>query len=365
MDKSAVKMGESASEMDEVRSEDGQVAANLRNLLRQQAAVAGFGSFALRQSDLVTILNEAARVCAEVLSAPFCNICRYRSDENDLLIEAGYGWQEGVVGHVVSPADENSPQGRAFVTGEPSICKNLREDNDFKLPPFYAAHGIVSTIDVVIKGDERPYGVLEIASDVQHDFDLHDIEFLAGFANALAEAVATSALTSVLQTTIDRMENLVEEKDHLLEQKNVLAEELQHRVRNNLQLVYTMLSKLLSDTADRAGQRGVKSVARRVSTLAQVYDHLHGDAMTRTMDFALYCEIAVSQPGRDTRGVEQCHHADLRKRRDHPRSRHGDDAGPCRHGAGHQLLRTRISERQGIGQRVRTKRCRRMPVPRQ
>jgi two-component sensor histidine kinase len=84
------------------------------------------------------------------------------------------------------------------------------------------------------------------------------------------------------------MKVLVEEKDRLLDQKKVLAEELQHRVRNNLQLVYGMLSKQLDDTPDKAGQRGIKAIARRVSTLAQVYDHLLGAEMTRTTDFGRY-----------------------------------------------------------------------------
>jgi two-component sensor histidine kinase len=263
-------------------------AARVRKLLRQQAAIAGFGSFALRQSDLLKILTEAARVCAEGLSVPFCKVCRYRSAQNDLLIEAGHGWQPGVVGHVVSCADESSPQGRAFITGEPSICNDLRKDNEFQLPPFYAAHGIVSTIDVVIKGGDQPYGVLEIDSDKQQDYDQHDIDFLTGFANVLAEAVATSARVAMLQATVERTNDLIEEKDRLLEQKKVLAEELQHRVRNNLQLVYGMLSRLVDDTADEAGQRGIRAVARRVSTLGQVYDHLLGTEMTRTTDFGGY-----------------------------------------------------------------------------
>ena len=257
-------------------------AARVRKLLRQQAAIAGFGSFALRQSDLLKVLTEAARVCADGLSVPFCKVCRYRAAENDLLIEAGHGWKPGVVGHVVSRADETSPQGRAFVTGEPSICNDLRKDNQFELPPFYAEHGIVSTIDVVIKGnDEQPYGVLEIDNNQQHDYGQHDIDFLTGFANVLAEAVATSARTTLLQATIEQMKVL-------LDQKKVLAEELQHRVRNNLQLVYGMLSKQLDDTTDEAGQRGLKAIARRVSTLAQVYDHLLGAEMTRTTDFGSY-----------------------------------------------------------------------------
>src|ERR1700710_1843784 len=179
-------------------------AAEIQKLLRQQAAIARFGSFALRERDLMRILTEAVRVCAEGLNVPFSKVCRYRAEENDLLIVAGHGWQPGVVGHVVSRADESSPQGRAFVTGKPSICNDLRKDNEFKLPAFYADHGIVSTIDVVIKGNDQPYGVLEIDSDKQQDYDQHDIDFLTGFANVLAEAVATSVRVAILQTTVER-----------------------------------------------------------------------------------------------------------------------------------------------------------------
>jgi two-component sensor histidine kinase len=287
-------------------SENGTNAAQVDKLLRQQAAVAHFGSFALRESDVLKVLTEAARVCAECLGVPFSKVCRYREKENDLLIEAGNGWHAGVVGNVVSRADITSPQGRAFITGKPSICNDLRDDNDFKLPPFYAEHGIVSSIDVVIKGsdDQHPYGVLEIDNNQQHDYDQHDIDFLTGFANVLAEAVATSARTSILQCTIDRMKVLVDEKDRLLEQKKVLAEELQHRVRNNLQLVYGMLSRQLDDTPDTAGQRGIKAISRRVSTLAQVYDHLLGNEMARTTDFGSYVKslclnLAELQAGSD------------------------------------------------------------------
>ena len=54
--------------------------------------MATFGSLAFRETGLVKILNEAARICAECLNVPFCTVFRYRSKDNDLLIEAGYGW---------------------------------------------------------------------------------------------------------------------------------------------------------------------------------------------------------------------------------------------------------------------------------
>lgn len=89
---------------------------DIARLLRQQEALATFGSFALGENDLGLVLTEAARVCAESLEVAFCKACRYRAEENDLLVEAGVGWKPGVVGGVVSRADHSSPQGRAFTT---------------------------------------------------------------------------------------------------------------------------------------------------------------------------------------------------------------------------------------------------------
>ena len=283
------------------KASDGE-SPEIRRLRRQQAALASFGSYALGEPDLEKVLTEAARVCAEGLEVPFCKVCRYRAEQNDLLVEAGVGWHKGVIGHVVSRADESSPQGRAFTTGEPVICSDLRTDSSFVLPAFYTEHGIISTVDVVIKKEGQPYGVLEVDSPVQHDYDQHDIDFLTGFANVLAEAVNTSKRTRALQNAVDRMKDMVADRDRLLESKNallteknrllddkvVLAQELQHRVRNNLQLVYGMLSRQLEATEDTSGKEGLGAIARRVLTLAQVYDHLLGTGLSNSIEFGAY-----------------------------------------------------------------------------
>jgi signal transduction histidine kinase len=189
-------------------------AAKMQKLLRQQTAIARFGSFALRELDLSNILGEAVRVCAEGLGVRFSQVYRYRAENNDLVVAAGYGWRDQVIGHVVSRADKSSPQGRAFTTGEPSIC--------YDLPPSYAAHGIISIVDVIIKAnDGQPYGILEIAADQPRDYDQYDIHFLNGFASVLAEAVSTAARGAALQVTVDQMKALVAEKDRLLHEKNV------------------------------------------------------------------------------------------------------------------------------------------------
>ena len=267
------------------------MARDIEGLLRQQAALAAFGSFAFNETDLSKILNEAARICARSLDARFCKICRYRPDHNDLLIVAGCGWQDNILGRVVSQADESSPQGRAYTTRQPVIVRNLVEENVYEPPLFYSQHGIISTVDVIIQArDGTAFGVLEVDSDKQYGYDEHDINFLTGFANVLAEAVATSDRNQVLQETLEHMRTLVIEKDRLLEERHVLSQELQHRVRNNLQLVNDMLNAQLREPEGQS-ERGIRGIIRRVMTLAQVYDHLLGIGMSGWLDFGAYAKL--------------------------------------------------------------------------
>ena len=211
---------------------------------------------------------------------PFAKFCRHREAEDDLIVEAGHGWYVGVVGTVVSAADGKSTQGRAFVTGEPVILEDLSHNNSFALPPFYAEHKIVATADVLIKGTGEPWGVLEVDSQIARKFDQHDINFLTSFANVIAEAVATAGRIGVLNTTIEQMKSLIADKE-------VLAGELQHRVRNNLQLLSGMLSRQI-DVSDNGGREGVRAIARRVMSLAAICDHLLGNGLSRNMDFDRY-----------------------------------------------------------------------------
>ena len=257
------------------QTEDHKNDRTIEKLLRQQRALADFGSFAFKETSLLIILAEAARICAVSLEVPFCKICRYRQSENDLLIEAGCGWDQGVVGRVVSQADETSPQGRAYVTREPVVIRDIREANNLALPDFYFQHGIISTVDVVIATrDGAPYGILEIDSPVLHQYDDHDINFLTGFANVLAEAVATTQRNEAMQ--------------RLLDQQRLLAEELQHRVRNNLQMVSGMLYSYSRTDIDDNAREEVGSIANRVMTLAQIYDCLLGVGLSETIDLKAY-----------------------------------------------------------------------------
>ncbi len=167
------------------------------------------------------------------------------------------------------------------MTREPVIIRDIRDANNLVLPDFYLQHGIVSTVDVVISTLEgMPYGILEIDSPTLHQYDQHDINFLTGFANVLAEAVATARRNEAMQI--------------LLERQKLLAEELQHRVRNNLQMVSAMLHNYARTGIDDNAREEVNSISNRVMTLAQIYDSLLGVGLSQEIDLKSYLKQLCS-----------------------------------------------------------------------
>jgi two-component sensor histidine kinase len=254
----------------------------LETLRKRALALAKFGTFAFSELNLGKILFEAALICADCLETSFSKICEYREQENHLRIVAGCGWRSGIVGYATSAADQSSPQGRAFATGEPQLCGNVAEANSYSLPSFYAEHGILSTVDVLVASKSGgSFGVLEVDSVSEDAFDRDDIDFLTAFANILAEAVATAERAEALRKTLVRMEHLVAEKE-------VLSQELKHRVRNNLHLVFGLLMAEVGAKHDPHSIFAFRSIALRVMGLAGVFDHLLGTGMGKTISFGDY-----------------------------------------------------------------------------
>jgi DNA-binding response OmpR family regulator len=191
---------------------DAELTKQINRLRRQQMELARFGTFALDEHDLGNVFAAVTRISAECLGAPYATIYQYRPEESDLLATAGFGWKPGVIGQVVSQPDRSSPHGRAFADRGPVVGGDLVMDETFVRSPHYAEYGIVSTVDVTIGNDDRrgrgPYGVLEVDSTVRSTYSSHDVDFLTGLANILAQAIDTAKREAALNDAAERLRDM-------------------------------------------------------------------------------------------------------------------------------------------------------------
>jgi GAF domain-containing protein len=156
--------------------------------LRQQEVLSEFGVAALRTRDLEKLLDIAVMLCAKGMQTKFCKIARYIPAENSLFACAGVGWKPGVIGSFLI-ADLDNPAGYAVHTGEPIISDHLTNTARFRTPKILADHGIKRAINVVIRQQEIPWGILEVDSPRSDRFTGADLVFLQGFAHMLSVAI--------------------------------------------------------------------------------------------------------------------------------------------------------------------------------
>jgi len=245
--------------------------------LEQQKMVADFGVFALGPSSVDFVLAEACRVASEGLQTEFAKVLRFQAASDDLLVVAGIGWHAGVVGHATLDAGQGSPAGYALHTGQPVLSNNLVDEKRFRTPSLLVEHGIHSAINVAIPGP-NPFGVLEVDGTLRGQFADADIAFLQALANVLAAALARNETEQA--------------KDALLREKDLLMQEVHHRVKNSLQLVRTLLH-LQARNADDDIRAELEKAAGRIMTIGAVHRRLYDGGSVTETDAVAYLQALI------------------------------------------------------------------------
>jgi PAS domain S-box-containing protein len=159
----------------------------------QQAAVAKLGIEVLASDDLQTLMDEATALVARTLEVEYAKVVELLSGGEELLLRAGVGWREGLVGEARESAGVGSEAGYTLSSEEPVIMDDLRTEERFSTTPLLEDHGVVSGMSVVIHGQEGPFGALCAHTRSRRTFSEDDINFLQAVANVLATAIEREA----------------------------------------------------------------------------------------------------------------------------------------------------------------------------
>lgn len=178
--------------------------AELRTRAHQRAAIAWLGQRALTQADLPGLMEEAVDLLSENLGVEYAKVLELLPEGDALLLRAGVGWREGLVGAATVEADRDSQAGYTLLADRAVVVEDLGEETRFKGPPLLRDHGVVSGMSVIIEGVERPFGVLGAHARERRTFTENDVNFLRAVANVLAAAIERNRAERVFRSTFEQ-----------------------------------------------------------------------------------------------------------------------------------------------------------------
>lgn len=189
--------------------------------VRQQAAVARLGQAALSGVPLQELLDEAVGVVANTLGVELCKVLELLPDGKRLMLRAGVGWREGLIGQATVGAGLESQAGYTLTSDEPVLVENLAEETRFVSANLLRDHAVVSGMSVVIQGElGRPYGVLSAHSKSRRTFSDNDVNFLRSVAHVLATAIQRKRFEAAMRQVQEDLERRVDERTSELARAN-------------------------------------------------------------------------------------------------------------------------------------------------
>jgi two-component system, chemotaxis family, CheB/CheR fusion protein len=166
-----------------------QTSARLAVRERQQATIAWLGMRALEADDIESFMEQLVREVRRALDTDFCKILELQPGGHILVLKAGSGWSEGLVGRATEGSDLDSPAGYTLSVGEAVVVENLATEKRFSAPALLRDHEVVSGMSCAVLDGDAPYGVLGAYTAAPRVFTEDDVNFLQAAANVLAGAI--------------------------------------------------------------------------------------------------------------------------------------------------------------------------------
>lgn len=195
--------------------------AEIQEHAHRKAVIADLSQSALAGSGLDRLMEYVVEQVARCLDIEYAKILELLPDGRTLLLKAGVGWKEGLVGKatvsaglesqagytllISKPADEST-----LIAGKPVIVEDLSRETRFSGPPLLFEHGVVSGMSITIPGYARPYGVLGVHTRKHRVFSEDDAQFLRAVAHILALAIERRQTEEALRESEMRARRLVE-----------------------------------------------------------------------------------------------------------------------------------------------------------
>ncbi|MGH7761491.1 MAG: sensor histidine kinase [Candidatus Dormibacteraceae bacterium] len=200
---------------------------------QQQAGIAELGRLALMGTNPQHLMDRAVSLVVSTLEVDYVRVLELLPDGQNLLLRAGIGWRQGLVGTATIPLN-NTSAGYLFESNEPLIIEDFQTDTRFESSWLLREHYVRSGIRAVIQGDPHPYGELAAYTKEHRLFTEEDVLFLSATANTLAESLIRLHAEQEREQSLRQLKEVDEARQRLLERLSFVVEEERKRIATDI-----------------------------------------------------------------------------------------------------------------------------------
>lgn len=169
------------------------VEESLRARSRQQDALLRLGHAALRVSDSEELLQHAVAEVAKTLGVEYASVLELDPGSDELVLRAGSGFGDGLVGRVTVPTGPGSQAGFTLLSNDVIVVETFETETRFERGRLLRERDVASGISTVIFGEQRLWGVLSAHSKRPRSFAGSETSFVKAVASLLSVAIERSS----------------------------------------------------------------------------------------------------------------------------------------------------------------------------
>jgi two-component sensor histidine kinase len=289
---------ESIAQQTAVAIDNARLHAKTEQRLREQVALREAGAAISSALDPPTVLSRIAEQMCRAVDATSAYICSYEpTTMTGVVLAEHYGPQASErervsdlgMTYVDEPGDEWL---EIMLTGQHSVSHaddpNLDEIERVQMEEY----GARSLLYIPLQIGAKLIGYAEIwESRRRREFTPEEISLCHDISRQAAVALENARLYEQAQEEIAERTQAEERIQASLEEKEVLLKEIHHRVKNNLQIISSLLNLQGQQIEDPQIVEALRDSQNRVRSMALIHEQLYGAHDLARIDFGAYIHL--------------------------------------------------------------------------
>ncbi len=177
---------------------------------RYQSVISRLAHELLLSGDLTSKINEVVKAIADTLDSEYCEVLELLPDGKAMLLLAGIGWKEDLVGSATVSTGLDTQAGYTLKSNKPVIVNDLKTETRFTGSSLLLDHDVVSGISVIIQGKRGPWGVLGVHTCKSIIFANGELDFVQTVADILANTIECDLSENTLRESEQGYRGLIE-----------------------------------------------------------------------------------------------------------------------------------------------------------